>query len=201
MDPGPYHEMYKGIQVLPMLDIDRVLWTGFGQLAVGGSIGYTQKTARSWEIGSTPGDPHRPRSLGDRNSFRLLPLELTAAYRFTWLDDEYGIPVVPYVRAGAAYYLWWLSANGDHVCKDGTTTAGCEENKPYGASLGVTGAIGLAIRAERLDAATALSMRSSGILHAGVYGELSLAKVDGFGSDTKLSVGDRTWFAGVDFEF
>jgi hypothetical protein len=34
-----------------------------------------------------------------------------------------------------------------------------------------------------------------------VYGELSLAKVDGFGSDTKLAVGDRTWFAGVEFEF
>jgi hypothetical protein len=70
-----------------------------------------------------------------------------------------------------------------------------------GASLGLTGAIGLAIRAERIDASAALSMRQSGIQHAGIYGELSIAKVDGFGSDTKLSVGDRTWFAGVDFEF
>ena len=41
----------------------------------------------------------------------------------------------------------------------------------------------------------------SGIQHAGIYAELSLAKVDGFGSATKLSVGDNTWFAGVDFEF
>jgi hypothetical protein len=46
-----------------------------------------------------------------------------------------------------------------------------------------------------------MSMRQSGIQHAGIYGELSLAKVDGFGSDKKLSVGDRTWFVGVDFEF
>ena len=44
-------------------------------------------------------------------------------------------------------------------------------------------------------------MRQSGIQHAGIYGELSLAKVDGFGSSSKLSVGGRTWFAGVDFEF
>ncbi len=36
---------------------------------------------------------------------------------------------------------------------------------------------------------------------AGFYGELSMAKVDGFGSDTKLSVGTTTWFAGVNFEF
>ena len=46
-----------------------------------------------------------------------------------------------------------------------------------------------------------MSMRQSGIEHAGIYAELSLAKVDGFGSDKKLSVGDRTWFAGVNFEF
>ena len=44
-------------------------------------------------------------------------------------------------------------------------------------------------------------MRQSGIQHAGFYGELSMAKIDGFGKDTKLSVGDTTWFAGVSFEF
>src|SRR6185295_5647895 len=91
MDPGPYHEMFKGIQLLPMLDVDRVVWNGFGQIAIGGSAGYTQKTARSFVDGSTPGSPTRPRTLGDRNAFRLLPLELTASYRFTMLDDDYGI--------------------------------------------------------------------------------------------------------------
>ena len=70
-----------------------------------------------------------------------------------------------------------------------------------GATIGYQGSIGLAIRAERVDAAAAASMRASGLVHAGFYAELSMAKVDGFGSDVKLSVGDTTWFAGVDFEF
>jgi len=140
----------------------------------------------------------------DQNKFRLVPMALTATYRFTWLDDEYGIPVVPYVRGGLSYYLWWVSiANGSlaSVCKDGGTDAMCSENKALGGSLGVQGSIGLAIRAENIDADTATSMRQSGIQHAGIYGELSIAKVDGFGSDKKLSVGDRTWFAGINFEF
>jgi len=42
-------------------------------------------------------------------------------------------------------------------------------------------------------------MPQSGIEHAGIYGELSLAKANGFGSDSKRSVGDCTWCAGVDF--
>lgn len=201
--PGPYEDMFGGYQVLPMLDVDRMLWTGFGQLGVGGSIGYMQKTARAWVDGSVPGDPDRMRSAGDKNTFRLIPLALTATYRLTYLDDEYGIPLVPYVRGGLAYYIWSVRTNGEtaKACWDGTHTPDCDADKGYGASLGFVGSIGLAIRAERIDANAASSMRQSGILHAGFYGELSLAKVDGFGSATKLSVGDRTWFAGVNFEF
>jgi hypothetical protein len=110
---------------------------------------------------------------------------------------------VPYARAGLAYYAWWISTPNGYAraCTDGGMKPDCSQSKALGASLGVTGAIGLAVRAERIDAAAALSMRQSGIQHAGLYGELSLAKVDGFGSDTKLSVGASTWFAGVDFEF
>ena len=78
---------------------------------------------------------------------------------------------------------------------------GCSSTKALGGSLGVQGSIGLAVRAERIDPSTANSMRLSGIQHVGIYGELSLAKVDGFGSESKLSVGDRTWFAGINFEF
>lgn len=202
-DPGPYADMFGGYQVLPMLDVDRILWKGFGHLGVGGSIGYMQKSAHAWADGSSPNDPDRMRSPGDENVFRLLPIALTGVYRFTWLDENYGIPVVPYVRAGVSYYLWWIKTNGNTAtaCWDGTHDAACDKDKAIGASIGVQGAIGLAIRAERVDAAAATSMRQGGIQHAGFYGELSLAKVDNFGSDTKLSVGDTTWFAGVDFEF
>lgn len=90
--------------------------------------------------------------------------------------------------------------NGDFAKICDSTGQMCG-NKAYGASLGVQGSIGLSIRAERIDASAAMSMRESGIQHAGIYGELSAAKVDGFGSDKKLSVGGTTWFAGVEFEF
>jgi hypothetical protein len=204
--PGPYEQMFgNNFRLLPMLDVDRIVWSGFGQVGVGLSIGYLSRNARAFEMGSDPADPMRPRDLNARNSFHLIPMALTATYRFTWFDDEYGVPLVPYVRGGLSYYAWWMKApsgNFSVVCKDGSTDEDtCDRDKAYGASLGLQGSIGLAIRAERIDKSTAISMRASGIQHAGIYGELSIAKVDGFGSDSKLSVGDRTWFAGVDFEF
>ena len=201
---GPYEQMFGGYSVLPMLDIDYLLWRGFGQLGGGVTLGYMGKKEHAWLAGSDPMDPKRPRAAGDENKFRMIPFSINAVYRFTYLDDEYGIPIVPYARGGLAYYVWWVTApNGDFskACVGGGEEPGCAKTTAAGASLGLVGSLGLAIRAERIDASAARSMRESGIEHAGFYAEYSIGKVDGFGSDKKLSVGDATWFAGVDFEF
>jgi hypothetical protein len=206
-DPGPYSEMFgTSHSWVPMLDVDYVLWRDVGQLTVGISAGYMSKSANAWAVCTagdvscidTPGDPHRTRSKGDTDSFNLVPASVNVGYRFTYLDDEYGIPVVPYGRAGLAYYAWWSEGpNGSAsvaMANGMSTTA-------KGASMGLVGALGLAIRAERIDSDAARSMRDSGIEHAGFYGEIQDAWVNGFGNSKKLSVGDLTWFAGVDFEF
>jgi hypothetical protein len=201
---GPYEQMFGGYSILPMVDVDYFLWRGFGQLGAGVSAGYMGKKAHAWLAGSDPMDPNRMRAAGDENKFRMVPLSLSAVYRLSVLDDEYGIPLVPYARGGLAYYVWWVTApSGDFAksCVGPNTTDPCTKTTAAGASLGVVGSIGLAIRAERIDEAAARSMRESGIEHAGFYAEYSVGKVDGFGSDKKLSVGDATWFAGVDFEF
>lgn len=213
---GPYEAMFGDYsingdprkrrvwQVLPMLDVDRILWSGFGQIGVGGSIGYMQKSAYAYVDGTSPDDVLRDRSTAARNTFRLIPLAATATYRLTYLDDRWGVPIVPYLRAGLAYYIWWIKApNGNvaKVCADGSDAMDCDTDKAYGGSFGIQASAGLAIRAERVDRDAARSMRNSGIQHTGFYGEISFARVDGFGSESKLSVGDTTWFAGVNFEF
>lgn len=202
---GPYRAMFGGYRLMPMLDIDRVLWTGIGQLGLGVSVGYMGKRAKAYASTVDPADPDatnpenpdRERSAGDITTFRLIPLEVSAVYRFSYLDDEFGIPLVPYVRGGLGYYVWWSTApSGDF-----SRTVMAADNKARGASAGLVGSVGLQIRAERIDSTAARSMRESGITHAGFYGEYSIGWVNGFGEATKLNVGDSTWFAGVDFEF
>jgi hypothetical protein len=107
---------------------------------------------------------------------------------------------VPYLRGGLGYYLWWVRR------PDGEFAKACPANmtncdRAIGASLGLVGAVGLAIRAEGVDPSAARSMRDSGLDHAGFYAELEMGWVDGFGSAKKLSLGDTTWSAGIDFEF
>jgi hypothetical protein len=126
-------------------------------------------------------------------------------YRLTALDDQLRVPIVPYAKLGAAYYVWWVRAPSGDIAEapteECTTPATCDGDSAAGASIGVVGTLGIAIRAERVDPESALSMQNAGIAHAGFYAELSYAKVDGFGSEKKLSVGDFTWLAGINFEF
>ena len=73
---------------------------------------------------------------------------------------------------------------------------------PASASSSAACTVGLAIRAERLDPDAEIALRTElGIEHAGFLVELTYAKVDGFGSNDKLAVGDLTWFGGINFEF
>ncbi|HEY5924797.1 MAG TPA: MXAN_2562 family outer membrane beta-barrel protein [Kofleriaceae bacterium] len=200
---GPYEQMFGGYSIMPMIDIDYFFLRSFGQLGVGASVGYMGKKEHAWIYGSDPMDPNRERA-SDWNKFRLIPFSLSAVYRLTYFDDEFGVPLVPYLRGGLAYYVWWVTApNGDFAksCLGPNTNPDCPKTTAAGASLGFVGSVGLSLRAERVDEGAARSMRESGIEHAGFYAEYSLGKVDGFGSDKKLSVGDATWFAGVDFEF
>src|SRR6185312_7470622 len=74
---GPYEAMFGGYSIMPMIDVDRVLWRRVGQLGVGLSVGYMGKSAHAWADMSLPSDPNRPRSSGDTNSFRLIPLTAT----------------------------------------------------------------------------------------------------------------------------
>jgi len=192
---GPYQAMFGGSTLMPMVDIDRFLWSGFGQLGVGVSLGYMGKSANAFVIPSDPSDPNRPRSPGDTTAFRMIPLQVTAIYRLSVFDDNYGIPIVPYVRGGLGYYVWWSTIDG-HLSTDSMVSG-----SSIGASAGLIGTFGISIRAERIDAAAARSMHESGISHAGFYAEVSAGWVDGFGRATKLDVGDTTWFAGAELEF
>lgn len=210
--PGPYERMYGGAALMGMLQVERFLAWPLGQLGVALTLGYASKSANAFVI-CEPGEDEcmdeggiPPRAEGDKTSFRLIPASIGGIYRFTMLDDEWHVPLVPYARLGLSYYLWWITAPDGSVARAPTDDCpdldGCRGDRALGASLGWEASVGLALRAERLDPQSARSLRNDlGIEHAGFYAELLYADVNGFGAEDKLHVGAFTWFAGVNFEF
>jgi hypothetical protein len=203
----------KGPFIMAKADLDRYFLFPLGQLGLTVSSGFLNTSAHSFQDDGTGhividqnGQPVR--SAGDKTSFWLVPTSLGVVYRFTAFDDRYRIPVVPYARAALAYYFWWntdpsgsiATASTDPNCNQNTTA--CPTTSAAGASFGFETTLGLAVRAERIDKDTASALSTElGIEHAGFFVELLYAKVDGFGRSNKLSVGDLTWFGGINFEF
>lgn len=206
---GPYAATFGGNALMTQFELERFFLFPAGQLGISASIGWMSNSAAAFETCPemlTPdqvcdgnvlldADGNPARSTGDSTSFRMMPAFLGVVYRLTAIDDQVKIPLVPYGKAGFSYYLWWITApDGSFARSDG--------DRALGGSLGVQATLGLALRAERLDKGAAMNLRNDfGIEHAGIYAEVTYAKVDGFGSDKKLAVGDFTWFAGLNFEF
>tara|TARA_R110002096_G_scaffold44526_13_gene120551 strand:+ start:147818 stop:150166 length:2349 start_codon:yes stop_codon:yes gene_type:complete len=202
-------------KIMTIFGLDRYFAFPSGQLGITGTFGFSNRSAKAFSLGED-GQPYEDedgnlvRSSGDSTSFRLMPTSVGVVYRFTRLDDDYGIPIVPYGKLALAYYLWWFTdPNGDTsetptaACPDaGMAGSTCDGNFGRGGSFGYQATLGLAVRAERLDPGAELSLRTEmGIEHAGFFVEIQLADVDGFGASDKLSVGDTTWFGGINFEF
>ncbi len=201
--------------ILSKVSVDFFVFRAFGQFGLTGSVGFMTKKADAFQanldgspmIDTTTGEFLR--ATGDKNSFRLIPASLGVVYRFSVLDDYYKLPLIPYAKASLAYYTWWVKkGNGDTARASLDPTCNleidptCPSTKAFGGSLGFEGVVGIAFRAESLDQDAAMAMRNDlGVEHAGVFAEFMYADVDGFDSARKLSVGDKTWLVGINFEF
>ena len=184
---GTGSSLYVGVDVERYLHINH-----YWQIGVSFTGGHVSNTAQAFA--SNGGVAETNNRTEDDTTFRLIPLSISGVFRLTALDELWNIPLVPYAKLGLSYYIWrFEDANG---------VSEAEGRDGNGATQGYQASLGIAIRAEKLDGSSARSLRNElGIHHAGFFIEYLTAQVNGFGSDTKLNVGDDTFVAGLNFEF
>ncbi|MFO0724511.1 MAG: MXAN_2562 family outer membrane beta-barrel protein [Myxococcota bacterium] len=172
--------------------LDLQLFRKVGTAGVGFGFGFMQFVGRGYF--KTSGT----RSL-DTSVLNLAPLELTLFYRFDWLSDKTGIPLVPYARGGLVYDLWWVTnGTGDIARVTGATAA--DDVIARGGKFGATGKVGVAILLNFLEPEAARNLNeTTGIRGTYVFGELSVSSVNGFGG-SGFDFSDRTWSVGVYLE-
>ena len=168
------------------------LYRGIGTAGVGGFLGFMQFVGRARAPGTDT-------ATTDTTVFNILPLNLVAFYRFDWLIDHTWIPLVPYVRGGFAYHLWWATTgNGDTA---ETTQPDGSVIKGRGGKRGLTGTVGISLYLNALDAAAGRAMhQNSGIRATYIFVELQTSQVDDFGG-AGFDLSETNWNAGLFFEF
>lgn len=193
----PYQELFgddPGLMI--QTEFDFQIWRGFGSIGVGGSIGYFDKGAAPFADNGASGSP----ATGDdrvagETSITLVPLALLAVYRFDVLSERYNIPLVPYIKLGLAYTLWFIY-RGDGSIAD------YEGDEAEGGSFGWQLNIGVALLLDIFEPQSAKSLDDDlGINNTYLFIEFYHLDAAGFSGDTALDVGDTSLLGGLAIEF
>jgi hypothetical protein len=143
---------------------------------------------------------------GDENVFNIVPLSLLAVYRFDVLDKRFRIPLIPYIKLGLGYYIWWLGNSGSFVSQVSSKDANgnSAQTDASGATIGFVLNPGLALDLSALDPAASRAIdQEIGLNRVTAFIEMHGAWIQGCGCTNamKLNLSDLTFTAGLGFEF
>jgi|GEM_PF-2445434 len=189
------------------LGLDFHLSDAFGDTGVGFGFGLIQFVGKG-RVESTESIGGQSFEVAsDTTVFNILPLRFELFYRLTYFDDNFAIPLTPYVRGGLGYYLWWVTDGVGDVDLAYLNNAS-EPSRAAGGKYGFIGSLGIALELNTLEHAAASKLRAStGIVSSSLYFEYNMSSVDSFGaagfdfSNTNTDSSFNTWRAGVYLEF
>jgi hypothetical protein len=220
--------------LLSQVEIDYQFFHKFGVLGVGLESGYFSISAPSFvvvpntdgvtpagacSVGSTTGggrtysasgrtnlDYYKDCISGDSDKLNIVPIALMLVYRFDVLSKRLHVPIIPYMKVGFAYYVWWFG-NSNTFTSQFTPAATADQPAPErrsaaGGSPGVVFHPGISIDLSALDPhAARISDQEIGMNRIAAFIELNAVLVDGFGKNQVLNMSDTSLLAGLSFEF
>lgn len=187
---NPYADTFEGGMLLLELELERYFYQGIGAAGVGFSAGYAEKYGRAQVIDSS-GNPSGPAA--EATGLMIVPLRLHGVYRFDWAALKYGVPLVPYAKAGLVVVPWWSTKGGQIEEVNG--------RKAMGARFGYGGTLGLSLMLDVFEPRLARDFDSDlGVNHSYLFAEFTYADVTNF-SGEGLNLSSRHWMFGLALEF
>jgi hypothetical protein len=187
----PYKNYFGNSRhLLSQLEFDWQLFHRFGSIAAGFGIGYYSVTGTA-PLGSGTGQLS-----GDTSNFKVVPLSVSAVYRFDYFLEQKGIPLVPYGKLGLDWAYWQITDGNDEIATDGRGGSG------RGGTLGWHAAAGIALVIDFFDPDAARDFDTDlGVNHTAITFEYAHADLSGLGEPNRLHVGDTSWSLGLLLEF
>ena len=174
------------------IEYDHFLWREFGSLAIGFSFGYSSVEGK--------GLLSSGEASVDDTSLNILPLRSSLVYRFDLLEEEFSIPLVPYMKAGLDYYLWWINSAAGIATYRNPDTSQLDEGR--GGTFGWHAGAGVKFLLDVLAPTMSRGLDvTAGINDSYLFAEWLMAEVDDFGSDASFDFSDSTFLFGLAFEF
>jgi hypothetical protein len=187
----PYQEYFgSGSKLLTQMEFDYEILHRIGTVAVGLGLGYFSVSAPS-PVASGTG-----MLSADESTFKVVPLSLSAIYRFDYFLELKKFPLVPYGKLGLDWAYWQITDGNDEIATDGLG------GKARGGTLGWHAAVGLAFVLDFVDPDSARAFDADmGVNHTSLVFQFTHADISGLGMSNRLHVGDTNWSLGIMFQF
>jgi hypothetical protein len=187
----PYKDYYgNGRHLFSALELDYQILHLFGSLGIGAGVGYFSVTGTA-PVGNGSGLPS-----GDTSGFTVVPVSLSAVYRFDHFLETRNVPLVPFGKLGLDWAYWQITDGNGEIAHDAMGNTG------RGGTLGWHASAGLALVLDWLDPEAARDFDADiGVNHTALAFEYTHADISGLGRSGRLHVGDTTWTLGLLLEF
>jgi hypothetical protein len=187
----PYRDFYGGgARLITQTEFDYELTHRIGTVAVGAGIGYFSASATS-PVGNGTGLPSI-----DQSTLKIIPISVSAIYRFDYFLETRRFPLVPYGKLGLDWAYWQITDGNDEIATDGMGGTG------RGGTLGWHAAVGVSFALDFIDPDAARDFDADlGVNHTSLIFQLTHADISGLGLSDRLRVGDTNWSLGLMFQF
>jgi len=186
----PYADYFGNDRhLLIQVEVAYEIWQKVGTVSLGLGAGYFSVA------GPAPKADHSGPST-DKSTLRVIPVSLSAIYRFDYYLVRDDFPLVPYAKLGLDWNYWQITDGNGDIAIDSMG------GRARGGTLGWHAAAGLAVVIDRLDpeAAKAFDVEM-GVNHSALVFEYGHYDVSGLVESNRLHVGDTTWTLGLLVEF
>jgi hypothetical protein len=188
---SPYADYFgSGQHLLMRTELDYQFLHRFGSLGAGIGLGYFSVT------GTAPMADGTGRPSGDQSQLKVVPLSLSAVYRFDYLLETRNIPLVPFGKLGLDWAYWQITDGNGNIADDGNG------GHARGGTWGWHAAAGVALMLDFVDPDAARDFDEDlGVNHTGLTFEYYHSDISGLGQSGRMHVGDDNWTLGLVLEF
>ncbi len=136
----------------------------------------------------------------DTTKLNIFPLYLSLVYRFDWLAIHYNVPIVPVIKGGFDYYIWWITNGVGDVA---TYTQNGHTTRARGGTFGAHVSFAIHFLLDWLAPGMAQEFDSDvGVNNTYLFAEYTLSFINNFGSKSSFNLSDtKSVFFGIAFEF
>ena len=187
----PYRDYFgSGSRLMTQIEVDYEIWHRFGTIAAGVGLGYFSASATA-PLASGTGQPSN-----DQSTFKIIPVSVSAVYRFDYFLETRRFPLVPYGKVGLDWAYWQITDGNDEIATDG------QNGRARGGTLGWHAAAGIAFVLDWVDPEAARSFDADmGVNHTSLLFQVTRSDISGLGMSDRLHVGDTNWSLGLMFQF